>query len=160
MSMPKPLHIVVISHDSAELSSVVTAILRDGHGHAPSYHPHIIPSSYLGLTERWELTKAGMRHNLRIPENTNSYVIDPRRIDLWLALDKKVVKYSKRLIKKMGPAPDGYYRNAFPNPVEYCGFLVPFVDKSYPSFEAWFDELKELFDPWKKRIWDAYLQSS
>ena len=161
MGIPKSFFIVVISNDNAELASVVAAILKDGRGYqSADYAPTIIPTCYIGMTQRWAFTKTGIDHNLRIPEITNSYVIDPRRIDLWLTLDEKVMKYPKRLIEKMGPAPDNYYRKIFPDPVVYCGFSVPFIDKSYPTVSSWFDKLKTLFEPWKKRIWDTFSGSS
>jgi hypothetical protein len=52
-----------------------------------------------------------------------------------------------------------FCREVFPETVMRCGFSVP-EPPFEPEYEAWFDLLIEKFEPWKKRIWNAFYDSS
>jgi hypothetical protein len=41
-----------------------------------------------------------------------------------------------------------------------CGFKIPAIPSSKNNMDSWLDYLVENLGPWRKRIWDAFSDSS
>lgn len=151
--------VAVISENSGEIASTVCALLG-GPGNI-KIEPHIVAAKVLDLkrNEREHLY-AGEEYGLRISESVDLRILDPRHIDLWIALDKKAQASAMRRVNEAGPAPGNFYRHIFPQPVVFCGFHVPSLQEHHGIYRSWFDALRVLFDPWKQKLWDAFCDSS
>ena len=53
------------------------------------------------------------------------FFINPKRINLWIALDETSEKGVRRIIEMYGPATEGFYRGVFPDPVVKRQFALP-----------------------------------
>jgi hypothetical protein len=157
MSMPQSFTIAVVSGNKAT-SSAVTSLLR----WTSSMSPDVLAAyNFNGINSKGfnkQLIQAGLERNLLIPESIYIDYLDPKKIDLWLALDEMSEKYAQDRIRKVGSPPKRFYQFIFPSPVIYCGFDVPALKGI--AYQSWFDNLETLFKPWKERLWQAFCDSS
>ena len=166
MSIPQYFTIVVISSQWATASAVTAILGGPGHGYDAGYSPYLVPCTVPPTRKDNTLIEVGCKLGLMISESLWCWLINPRRIDLWLALDARAAREARWRIERDGPAPSSFYRGWFPDPVTDCGFDVPAPPTPFGSidpFEAyseWLEQLAELFAPWKERIWDAFVDSS
>lgn len=160
MSMPQYLVVAVISGEinfGGEQASAVAAILT-GKNKEHSVAPYIFPVSLSKC--RLSLTEFGISQGYAISSQpAYPRLINPREVDIWLALDQDGIQEAQARIKKDGSASNGFYRGIFPEPVISCGFSVP-KPPSEPNFQDWFSLLTEKFEPWKQHIWTAFSNSS
>lgn len=167
MSMPQYFVVAVISGEvsfkndvqnfGGEKASAVAAILT-GRNRESSITPFILPVAF--STCRMSFVQSAMTQGYAIG-NRPVYprLVNPQEIDLWLALDKDGVEEAQKRIAQQGTSTSAYYREVFPDPVLYCGLSVP-DPTSELEFQDWFNLLAKKFAPWKKRIWDAFYESS
>jgi hypothetical protein len=159
MSMPQYFRIAVVSYEDREIASIVTAIL----GWPPNQmSPCVVPVCALdpGPNNNNELITAGYRYGLRISETIDLHLLEPEKVDLWIALDERAEFWARSIIEKAGPTPQNFYRAVFPDPVVQCGFHVPSLQENNNSYKDWLEKLKTLFSPWKWRLWEAFCDSS
>ncbi len=163
--MPQHFYVAVISSEWGVSSAAVAVLGGSGY---QGISPYLIPSSVYTYSQgkhKW-LLKAGCELGLMISESVNALLLDPRHLDVWLALDRDAERYAQQQVKKYGPRRKGFYRRVFPAPVVYCGFDVPSMPTGFADSEAvvfykeWFDQLRILFEPWHERIWKAFSDSS
>ncbi len=160
MSMPQHFDIAIISDrypGGSELAASAAAVLRgtgDSGGIQPSF---TATSTFSGC--RLSLSRAGVSRALMIAEPVWMPLLNPKEIDLWLALDDKGEASARLMIEKDGPAPGGFYRIVFPDPVVPCGLALPDPPLD-EKFEPWLEMLTELLAPWRTRIWNAFSDSS
>ena len=160
MSMPQYFNVVVISDrwpGGPELAAATAAVLLHFDS-ASEITPYITATStFTGCC--LALIRAGITRGVAVAEPVKAKLLNPQRVDLWLALDKSGEETARALIKQAGPAPVGFYRDVFPDPVVQCGFALP--DPPHEeSFDSWLDFLIEHLAPWRKQIWDAFYLSS
>lgn len=160
--MPQPFKIAVVDEDG-DISPIVTVILRgEIHGISPySLHPYIVPVSVFGPIPRTSsFIDFTYHHGLWVMEAVSDCLIDPRQVDLWIALSPRAATIVRKRVDSMGPAPQDFYRDVFPDPVVECGFTIPTFPTSNWEIDAWYDQLIVLFADWKKRIMKAFYDSS
>ncbi len=160
MSMPQYFSVVVISDrcpGGPELAAATAAALLHFDS-ASEITPYIVATStFTGC--RPALIRAGITRGIVVAEPIEASLLNPRRVDLWLALDGSGEETAQALIQQVGPAPAGFYRGVFPDPVVQCGFSLP--DPPHEEgFDAWLDFLIEQLVLWRKQIWDAFYLSS
>jgi hypothetical protein len=158
MSMPQHFQVVVIQWSSllgGEIAGAATTLLR-----APeqAFHPYIVAAATHGSC-RLALSEALASRGLILWRPVPPYFFDPRSVDLWLALDETAESFARRRIEESGPAPRGFYRNVFPDPVQRLGTTIADPPGSERLGE-WLDELQSVIEPWRERIWNAFYDSS
>jgi hypothetical protein len=158
MSMPQYFNVVVIcaiSGYGGEISAATTTLLR-----APErgIQPHIVAAAIHGSI-RPALSEALATRGLVLFRPVPPDFLDPRSIDLWLALDDLGEKIARRMIDKSGPAPSGFYRHPFPDPVVRFGAPIE-NPPGGARLESWLDKLSDETKPWRERIWKAFQDSS
>ncbi len=160
MSMPQHFNIAVIAEDhgtGSDTAAAAAGILRSLHksGYAPYY---VACSTYNSsvILKQYRTT-----HGIIMAQPVKPYLLNASRIDLWLALDPQGEETAWCAIKQTGPAPNSYYRHAFPEPVALCkvGAQVP-AAWSEDRCNQWIDLLARDLLPWAKKIWDAFCESS
>ena len=157
MSMPLPIKVVIASND-ANIAGIAASVIRGNEmaGHRPSF----VAADAATFSKEPIFSIAGVEHKYLVLVASPLYLLNPKRIDLWLALDKESEEKALALIKKYGPAPANFYRSKFPTAVEYCGFEITGIPSNKHRLEKWLETLDENLEPWRKRIWDAYSDSS
>src|SRR3990172_960182 len=158
MSMPQHFNIVVINEESlhgGEIAGAATTLLR-----APEtgIQPYILAAATHG-TCRLALSEALNTRGLMLWRPVPPQLLDPRVIDLWLALDESAESIVRRMIKESGPAPKRFYRQLFPDPVQMLGVQVA-DPPAEGDFDQWLDEVRSATEPWRERIWQAFNDSS
>jgi hypothetical protein len=156
--MPQFFSVVVVDDDGS-LSPTVTAILGGPglHGVSPYFLPAYV---FAAVPFTHGFVEFAYEHDLRIMQAIALEMIDPREVDLWIVLSPGAEVVVRRRVDEAGPAPDNFYRHPFPDPVVQCGFSVPAYPKHGAGVDLWFDELRDLFAPWKDRIMRAFSDSS
>jgi hypothetical protein len=157
MSMPMHLHVVVVG-EKTEIAGIVAAVLRGKN--VGSINPEILAASTSLAREKPMFFLESNKHKFLINVAPSCFFINPKRINLWIALDETSEKDARRNIEMYGPAPEGFYRGVFPDPVVMCGFKIPAIPSSKNEIDDWLDYLIENLQPWRKRIWDAFSDSS
>lgn len=157
MSIPQSLTVVVVSK-SSEIAGIATAVLcrKDIGG----YNPLMVAAFVRAGRKKSIFFVAGAQRKIPIVVATPYHLINPGRVDLWLALDTKTEEIVRGHIRRNGPPPDNFYRTQFPDPVVGCGFDVRGIPSTREGMDPWLDYLTEQFKPWKERIWKAYGDSS
>ncbi len=160
MSMPQCFNVAVISDrcpGGPELAAATAAVLLHFNG-ANEITPYIVATStFAGC--RLALIRAGITRGIAVAEPVKANLLNPQRVDLWLALDESGEETAWTLIRQAGPAPVGFYRGVFPDPVVQCGLVLP--DPPHEEcLDSWLDFLIEHLAPWRKQIWDAFYLSS
>jgi len=113
VSMPQHLAVAVIS-GRPEVAAAVTTILR---GHQRGISPWFAAASNSPQC-RPELAQSLASRGLVISVPVHPSLLDPREVDLWLALDEEGEADARSLVfSPRGPAPDGFYRTVWPSPV-------------------------------------------
>ncbi len=160
MSTPQYLSVAVISDrcpGGPELAAATAAMLLHFDS-ASEITPYIVATSTLTGC-RPALIRAGVTRGIAVAEPIKASLLNPQRVDLWLALDKSGEETAWALIKQAGPAPVGFYRGVFPDPVVPCDCALPDPPPE-ESFDAWLDFLVEQLAPWRDQIWEAFYLSS
>ncbi len=160
MSMPQYFNVAVISDrhpGGLELALAAAVVLRHSDSES-GIAPYIVATStFTGC--RPALISACIARSAVIAGPVSAYLLNPQRVDLWLALDKSGAETARVLIDQAGPAPVGFYRNVFPAPVVQCDCALPDPPRD-ENFASWLDFLAEHLAAWKKQIWDAFYLSS
>ncbi|MCE9644469.1 MAG: hypothetical protein K8S20_00605 [Chloroflexi bacterium] len=157
MSMPMHLSVVVVAERS-ELAGIAAAVLPGKN--IGGINPRILAASSSLSNEKSIFFLSGDKHKILINVAPPCHFINPKRIDLWIALDDESEKDARRNIELYGPPPDNFYRGVFRDPVAMCGFKIPAIPSSKSGIDAWLDELIGNLEPWRKQIWDAFSDSS
>jgi hypothetical protein len=158
VSMPQFFNVVVLHEGSpwgGEIAGAAATLLR-----APEkgIKPCIVAAATHGRC-RVALSEALNSRGLILWRAVPPHFFDARSIDLWLALDDRAESVANRRIRDSGPAPRGFYRNVFPDPVQSFG--APIADPpDTPHLDRWLDELHSATGPWRERIWKAFYDSS
>jgi hypothetical protein len=155
MSNPQFFTIIVIS-EKGEYASTVASILDPTPG--VGYSPEIIAVSFMGIHDR-NIYAEGLNSGFHINDTIGIKWINPKLVDLWLALDENGEKLARRTVKEKGPAPRTYYRGWFPDPVVRCEIQLPNINH-YEHLGSWILDIKELMNPWKGKIFKAFYESS
>jgi hypothetical protein len=159
MSMPQYLDVAVVAYEDQQSAATVTALL--GGPGSQGIAPYVVSLCVLpGGRIPSPLIEAGRRHGLTIAPGIRMALVNPRLMDLWLCLDARAEAEVRQHVQTYGPAPQGFYRQTFPDPVVSCGFPVPAPPEGQASHEAWLLGLKGLFGVWKDRILQAFYDSS
>ena len=157
MSMPMHLQVVVASTNS-QIAGIAASILRGENDQ--SICPRISAAHVEAPSNKSAFYIASNEKKFHIEAATSCYVIDVRRVHLWLALDAKCADKVRTYIMHNGPTPTGFYRSVFPEPVVSCGFDTPSIPSTKDGLERWISTLVNNLEPWKQRIWDAFRDSS
>ena len=157
MSMPMHLHVVVVG-EKGGLAEIVAAVLRGDE--IGGINPRILAATTWMAREKSMFSLSGNKHKFSINVALPCVFINPKDIHLWIALDAEGEKDARRNIEQNGPAPAGFYRHVFPDPVVKCGFTISPIPSSKDDLDKWFDDLIENLEPWRKRIWEAFSDSS
>lgn len=157
MSMPMHLQVAVVGTNS-QIAGLAACILRGDDD--PSIRPwisavHVEPPSN---KSGFYLTSSERKFPLEVA--SSYYFVDVRRVHVWLALDAKSLERIRTYVMHNGPAPDGFYRGVFPEPVVTCGFDIPSIPNGKENFDRWVNILINNLEPWKQRIWQAFRDSS
>ena len=155
MSMPQSFTIIVTS-EKGEYAAAVASVLDPSIG--IGYCPEIIAVSTLGIQNR-KIYSEGMDLGYHINSTIGIYLVDPKVVDLWLALDNDGEELARRWIRQKGPAPKTYYRSWFPDPVVRCEVELPNM-YHYDLLGIWIREIDTLMRPWRNKILQAYGESS
>ena len=158
MSMPQHFHVVIICETfgyGGEIAAATTTLLR-----APDrgIQPYIVAAATHG-TIRLALSEALASRGLVLFRPVPPQFFDPRSIDLWLALDHLGEIIARRMIDESGPAPIGFYRHPFPDPVARFGSPIE-NPPAEARLEKWLDKLSDETKLWRERIWNAFEDSS
>lgn len=158
MSMPQHFSVVVINEESpygGEVAGAATTLLR-----APErgIQPYIVAAATHGRC-RLALNEVLSARRLMLWRPVPPQFLDPRAIDLWLALDEIAESVARRMIQESGPAPSRFYRHVFPDPVQSLGIQISHPP-SKRHLDKWLDELRAATRPWRERIWEAFYDSS
>jgi hypothetical protein len=166
MSMPQFLTVAVISCKdklkanrffSGEKASTIAAILK-GKNAENMLSPRFLPIAHSEC--RVSLVKFGISKGFIVSHNpAYPRLINPKEINIWLALDREGELAAQERIKQGGFSRNEFYQAVFPKVVMRCGFPVP-DPPIEDDFQDWFNLLVEKFEPWKQRIWNAFCQSS
>ena len=166
MGMPQYLRVAVISgplqlqaeeNFGGETAAAVAAILK-GKDTENDLAPEFLPVAFGRC--RSSLVQFGISQGFKIShEPMYPRLLNPKEIHLWLALDKEGIHHAKERTKEAGSSSNAYYQDVFPQTVMPCGFPVPNPPLE-PNFQDWFNLLAEKFEPWKRRIWNAFYESS
>jgi len=160
MSMPQHFHVVVICErypNGSEVAAAVTSLLKcfqDTRG----IRPYLVAAATFG-TCRLALSNTLSSRGIILSEPVQPSSLNPKMIDLWLALDDNGKNTARRMIAHSGPAPSGFYRNVFPDPIATFDSLIP-EPPSDRSLIEWLDTLSNLVEPWRNRLWKAFCDSS
>lgn len=157
MSMPMHLFVVVVGENS-EIASIVAAVLRGKD--VGGINPKILAASTLLSRDEPIIFLESDKHKFHINVPPPCLFINPKRINLWIALDETSESEARKNIQEYGPAPENFYRRVFPDPVVMCGFKIPALPAEKNELDEWLDYLVENLEPWRKRIWDAFVASS
>lgn len=149
---------VVVVGERSEIAGIAAAVLRGDD--IEGITPKILAACTLLSNEKSTFFISGIKHKFPIPVAVPCQYINPREIDLWMALDDASEKDVRRILQIYGPPPDNFYRGVFRDPVAMCGFNVRSIPSSKEGIDDWLDYLIENLKPWKKRIWDAFSDSS
>ena len=158
MSMPQHFYVAVISDrhpNGGEIAATVTTLLSD-------FEDPIQPYLAACATHRdcWlALSRALTSRGLIFSRPVDPWYLNPKTINLWLALDHYGENTARRVIKEFGRAPKGFYRHVFPDPVVEFGSALP-EPESEGGLGDWIDLLAGLVEPWKRRLWQAFCDSS
>jgi hypothetical protein len=168
MSMPQILVLAVISGEvsfkkdaqdfGGEKASAVAAILT-GKNSETRITPYIIPVAFTRCRMSFIQSVATQGYAPIGIKPVYPRLLNPQEIDVWFALDKEGVQEAQKRIAQQGVSTSAYYREVFPDPVLYCGFSVP-NPPIESNFQDWFNLLIGKFEPWKKRFWKAFEDSS
>lgn len=151
------LNVVVVGKNGG-VASIVAAVLRgDKFG---GINPRIVSATTWMSRERSLFSLSGNKHKFLIDVAPPCRFINPKDVHLWIVLDDESEEDARRNIAQNGPAPEGFYRGVFPDPVVKCGFDLPPIPSSKDKIDDWFDHLIENLEPWRKRIWEAFSDSS
>lgn len=159
MSMPQHFLVVLICEQyerGGELAAASAALIQREWGGIRPYivgagtHYRVRPAVSLACAQRG--AAAG--------NAVNPSFLDPRHIDLWIGLDESSVAIAQSIVKFRGPAPGGFYRHVFPEPVVEFGRSLPNPPEDETQLDAWLDALTEKLEPWRERIWYAFGDSS
>jgi hypothetical protein len=96
MSMPMPLHVVVVGEKS-ETAGVVAAILRANR--TGSVNPEILAASASLPSEKPMFFLESKKHKFSLNVAPSCFFFNPKRINLWIALDETSEKDARRNIK-------------------------------------------------------------
>jgi len=162
MSMPQPFSIVIsceLGPTSILAASAISNVwdIKIRGGIQPSvyastwFHNKKLESKIL-----YDLGRMGRNLIQTFPY----YLIDPRSIHLWLTIGKDIDQAVQRHIITDGPAPDGYYRNIFPEPAMNLGVPIPPFPNKKRMFRSYFDELETSLKPWRDRLLVSFYNSS
>jgi hypothetical protein len=86
-------------------------------------------------------------------------LLDPRSIDLWLALDDSAEAAARWKIDESGPSPNSFYRRAFPDTVKSFGTHIASPPPG-KHLDEWLNEIESAVIPWRVQIWKAFEDSS
>ena len=159
MSMPQHFLVVVISQhypSGGELAAAAAAIIQQGWG---GIRPYIVGASSHYKT-RLAVSRAFLSRGLQVGNAVQDSYLDPRSIDLWIGLDEDGLASASNIVKVRGPAPGGFYRDVFPDPVVEFGESLPYSPPDEEDLAAWINTLIPMFDDWKARLWHAFEDSS
>lgn len=157
MSMPMHLLVVVVS-SSAQSAAIAASILRGTED--SSICPWISAAHIKPPSSQSSVYIMGNERKINIEPATSYYFINPKKVHLWLALDAKGAEEVGTYIMHNGPAPTGFYRSCFPDPVVRCDFETHWMPSSGEALDQWISVLEVNLEPWKQRIWDAFRNSS
>ncbi len=160
MSMPQYFNVAVISDrhpGGPELALAAAAVLRQSDDDS-GIAPYILAASTYTRC-RPAVIRACLARSAVIAGPVSASLLNPQRVDLWLALDESGETTARVLIDRAGPAPVGYYRDVFPAPVVHLDCALPDPPQD-ESFDPWLDSVAEQLAAWKKQIWDAFYLSS
>lgn len=159
MSMPQHFTVVVISNEydhGCEMAGAVTSLLKGVRARA--IQPYLAAASLHGYC-RLSLSNALAARGILFCEPVKPHMINPQSVDLWIALEERGAERARSLIEHYGPAPSGFYRHPFPEVVQPYGSPIP-TPPSDDGLDAWLDSLLPTVEAWRKRIWDAFYDSS
>ena len=159
MSMPHYFVVAVVAYNDQSAAATAAALLGGpgNQGIAPHIAPVcVLPRALNSLT----FIEAGHRQGLVIAQCVDLFLVDARRVDLWLCLDDKAEDSVRRHIRLNGPAPKGFYRSEFPDPVMRCQSVIPPLPETADLYEMWLETLRRLCTPWQRRIMQAFGNSS
>ncbi len=156
MSMPQYMNVVVISR-SGILAGVAASVLRGPDTGGINPHVTAARASYETEMPRFFVTGAVPSYPLVVA--TPCHLLDPSRVDLWLALDDYAEKEARIIVSKGSAAP-GFYRTPFPDPVLRADFDIAPLPSAPQEIDPWLDVLAGQLQPWKERIWTAFYNSS
>lgn len=158
MSIPQEFNVAVISgrvQRGGELATAVASLLAESESdRSPSF---AAASSRAFCRPQLYSVLAGL--GLDVVGVVPPSFIDPRAVDLWLALDAESESVAGRAISERGPAPKGFYRIEFPSPVVRFGPRELRTSRS-TKFEDWLSYVATEVRPWRTRIWEAFSNSS
>jgi hypothetical protein len=158
VGMPQYFSIVAISGREpagGELATAVATMLFPSRsGIQPSCAAAAVDTSC-----RLELIELLVERGLQAHRADLPGTLDPRSVDLWVALDSEGEALARRLVSEHGPAPDGFYRRLFPEPIVQFGSCLPQLPEA-SQLDAWLASLDSLLEPWRERLWAAFRESS
>jgi hypothetical protein len=159
MSMPQPFQVMVVAGEgegAGALACAVASALTDAGEPVRPWIEAAAPEGALNVAELAGLLqqRCGAAIALRAVES-----VDARRVHLWLALDGTAEAAARKRVARAGPAPGGFYRLRYPDPVHRLrlDFLAP-GEAGDPR--AWLDELASRLAAWKQRLWTDFSDSS
>ena len=155
MSMPEHLAVAVVS-GRPEVAAAVATILRGHHRGVSPWFAAVSNSPEC----RPELARSLASRGLVISGPVHPSLLDPREVNLWLALDEEGEADARSLVSSpRGPAPDGFYQTVWPSPVARIHRRVPPPPGS-ARLSSWLDVLEKLAAPWRDKIETAFSHSS
>jgi hypothetical protein len=141
-----------------ELAGVAAAVLRGSK--VGGYNP-LISAAFSSSPERQSLFSiVGNQQQFNIEIAISHLLIDARRVNLWLALDTASMERARIYVLHNGPPPKNFYSGVFLDPVQFCGFDIPWMPKTTADLDDWLQLLSVNLQPWRERIWRAYTDSS
>jgi hypothetical protein len=150
---------IIIADANGTVSPAVVAAL--GGPELRGVAPYLLPAYTLHVDgHSHALAHLTATRGLIIMPAINVDVIDPRKVDLWLVVDRAAEAVVRRRVCDAGPPSDSFYRGPFPDPVVWCGFTIPNYSFDRAGVDTWYDQLTDLFAPWHKRIMRAFFDSS
>ncbi|MBI4761340.1 MAG: hypothetical protein ACOYYF_03480 [Chloroflexota bacterium] len=163
MSMPQQFYVAIISYDF-ETSSIVTAALG-GPGYIGGISPYLVSTCMHGTISKLDKTFLLMaqKYGIHLQESYYYKLIDPRKIDLWIAMDRISEEAARQHVGEFGLVKSSFYHNYFGDVVVYANISLPKVPKEsqFPEdWQKWFSQIKERVSPWSKKLWDAFSDSS
>jgi hypothetical protein len=158
MSMPRHFFVAVISgrhHTGGEVAATVTSLFAFS---GDTIQPYLVACATHKYC-RPALTSALASRGLIFSRPVDPWFLNPKTIHLWLALDPLGGSTARSIIKEFGRSPKGFYRQLFPDPVVDFGSPIP-EPETQERLPDWIDLLTTFVEPWQRRLWEAFGDSS
>ena len=166
--MPQHLYIAIISGKikyGGEIASTAAAILKnlwekegkELNNWMIHYQPFYVPTS-TQFRCRFELSEVGISRGLKISDSTHLFMMNPKTIQVWFALDLEGQDDAHKMIDKYGKPENDFYTDTINKSVLKIKSKVK-IPKEL-ELAAWITEFEKLLLPWHEYFKKLFYESS